>query len=206
MMQRLRMKRRLRMPRPAALRRVWPLLGAFLLGAAVCLAQEKGGESGDELAVWRWANFAILAAGIAYLLVKNLPSFFSTRTSTIQKEISEAQKLKQESEQRAAAILKRVSSLGADIEAFGVQSRAEMEREGERIREQGAVHIRKLKEQAESEIESASKAARRELRSYAADLALDLAGQRIRARLDAGIEAGLVERFVGDLKRQESKN
>jgi F-type H+-transporting ATPase subunit b len=182
------------------------LLPLFLLAPAVCFAQEKGGESGDAMAVWRWANFLILAAGIGYLLAKNLPSFFSERTSSIQKEIAEAQKLKQESEARAAAILKRVSSLAADIEAFRVQSRAEMEREGERIREEAAVHIQKLNDQAQSEIESAGKTARRELRAYAADLALDLAAQRVRSRLDASTEAGLVDRFVGDLKRQESNN
>jgi F-type H+-transporting ATPase subunit b len=181
------------------------LIPLFLLASTVCLAQEKG-ESGDELAVWRWANFAILAAGLGYLLVKNLPPFFSSRTSAIQKEITEAQKLKQESEQRSADILRRVSNLAADIEAFRVQSRAEMEREGERIREEAAAHIRKLNDQAQTEIESAGKTARRELRVYAADLALDLAGQRIHARLNAGIEAGLVDSFVGDLKRQESKN
>jgi F-type H+-transporting ATPase subunit b len=182
------------------------LIPLFLFACAVCFAQEKGAESSEPAAVWKVANFAILAAGLGYLMAKNLPSFFSARTSSIQKEIADAQKLKRESEQRAAAILQRVSALGADIEAFRVQSRAEMEREGQRIREQAAVHIRKLNDQAQTEIESAGKLARRELRTYAADLALDLAGQRIRARLDANTEAILVDRFVGDLKRQESKN
>jgi len=182
------------------------LLPLFLLASTVCFAQEKSTEKGDALAVWRWANFAILAVGLGYLMGKNLPPFFTSRTSSIQKEITEAQKLKQESEQRAAEILKRVSNLAADIEAFRVQSRAEMEREGERIRQEAAAHIGKLNDQAKIEIESAGKTARRELRAYAADLALDLAGQRIHARLNADVDAGLVDRFVGDLKRQESQN
>jgi len=182
------------------------LLWLFLLASTVSFAQEKGGESGDALAVWRWANFAILAVGLGYLLAKNLPAFFSERTSAIQKEIAEAQKLKQESEQRASATMLRLNSLGADIEAFRVQSRAEMEREGARIHEEAAAHIGKLNEQAQGEIESAGKTARRELRAYAADLALDLAAQRVRTRLDAGTEAILVDRFLGDLKRQESQN
>ena len=182
------------------------LLPLFLLASVVCFAQEKGGASDDSLDFWKWANFAVLAIGLGYLLFKNLPPFFSARSSSIQKEIAEAQKLKQESEQRSAAILKRVSSLGADIEAFRVQSRAEMEREGERIREEAAAHIRKLNDQAQSEIESAGKTARRELRAYAADLALELAAQRIHGRLNAATEATLVDGFVGDLKRQESKN
>jgi F-type H+-transporting ATPase subunit b len=185
------------------------LLTLFLF-AAVCFGQEPAGESGDSLGVWRWINFAILAVGLGYLLVKNLPPFFHARTSLIQKEISEAQKAKQDSDQRAAAIDKRVSGLGAEIEAFRVQSRAEMEREGERIRQETAAQIRKINDQAQIEIESAGKTARREVRLYAANLALDLAAQRIRGRLDAdksaGMEAALVDNFIRDLKRQESKN
>jgi F-type H+-transporting ATPase subunit b len=189
------------------MRRRLPLLAALLLfGSLACFAQEKGGESGEPGAVWKTLNFAILAVGLGYLMWKNLPPFFNARTSSIQKEITDAQKLKRESEERAEAIVRRVSSLAADIEAFRVQSRAEMEREGERIREQAAAHIGKLNAQAQSEIESTGKAVRRDLRTYAAELALDLAGQRIRARLDAPTEASLVDRFVGDLKRQESQN
>jgi F-type H+-transporting ATPase subunit b len=182
------------------------LIPLFLLASAVCFAQEAGAESAEPGMIWKVANFVILAAFLGYLVAKNLPPLFVSRTAAIQKEITDAQKLKQESEARAAVILKRVSSLGADIEAFRVQAHSEMEREGQRIREEAAAHIQKLNAQAQSEIESAGKTARRELRAYAADLALDLAGQRIRTRLDAGTEAGLVDRFVGDLQRQESKN
>ncbi|HEY1756632.1 MAG TPA: ATP synthase F0 subunit B [Bryobacteraceae bacterium] len=183
------------------------LILPFLLASVICFAQEApGAESSEPGMIWKVVNFAILAAFLGYLLVKNLPPFFISRTASIQKEITEAQKLKKESEERAAAILKRVSTLAADIEAFRVQAHSEMEREGQRIRDEAVIHIQKLNTQAQSEIESAGKTARRELRAYAADLALDLAGQRIRTRLDAGTEAGLVDRFVGDLQRQESKN
>ena len=179
----------------------------FIFAAATCFGQEQGGEAGGEsLGIWRWINFAILAAGIGYLLVKNLPPFFHSRTSLIQKEISEAQQAKRESDERAAAIDKRVSGLGAEIEAFRVQARAEMEREGERIRQETEAQIRKINDQAKIQIESASKAALREVRVYAAELALDLAAQRIRARLDEAADAGLVGNFIDDLKRQESKN
>lgn len=188
------------------MKRLASFLFTALCTAGVCFGQQPGGEAADSIEIWRWLNFAILAAGLGYLIVKNLPPFFHARTSLIQKEISEAQKAKQDSDQRAAAIDKRVSGLGAEIEAFRVQSRAEMEREGERIRQETAVQIRKINDQAQIEIESAGKAARREVRLYAANLALDLAAQRIRTRLDAGAEAGLIDNFIGDLKRQESKN
>ncbi len=88
------------------------VLAAFLLGAcgACVYAQEPGAkteestpeESGDKWIVWKWANFAITAAGLGYLISKNLPPFFRSRTVSIQKGISEAQLTKREAEKRVA--------------------------------------------------------------------------------------------------------
>ncbi len=176
------------------------------LTAATLAAQEPGGGSAEPSMTWKVVNFVILAIGLGYLMAKTLPGFFHSRTSTIQEGIAEAQKVKADAERRAAEVDKRVSALGADIEKFRTQSRAEMEKEGERIRQETAATIQKLEQQAQVEIESAGKTARRELKAYAANLALDLAEQRVRARLDAGSENALVENFVLDLKRQESQN
>jgi F-type H+-transporting ATPase subunit b len=181
---------------------------AFLLFSAcvVLSAAEEGGGSAEPSMTWKVVNFAILAIGLAYLMAKTLPGFFHSRTSSIQEGIAEAQKVKAEAEKRAAEVDKRVSALGADIEKFRTQSRSEMEKEGTRIREETATTIRKMEQQAQVEIESAGKTARRELKTYAANLALDLAEQRVRARLNPGAENALVEKFVVDLKRQESQN
>jgi F-type H+-transporting ATPase subunit b len=182
------------------------LLAAF---AALCMAQEQaGGEasSNEPSAAWKWANFAILAVGLGYLIAKTLPSFFLARTESIQKDIATARKTKEEAERRAAEMDARLAALGQEIEKFRAQARAEMEQEGERIRRETAAQIHHLEQQAASEIESASKAARAELRALAARLALDLAEQRIRARLDDTAEASLVENFVGDLAHQGSMN
>ncbi len=81
-----------------------------------------------------------------------------------------------------------------------------MQQEGERIRQETAKQLGHLEHQARQEIEAAGKVARRELKDYAAKLALDLAEQRVRARLNAGTETALVDGFIHDLQRQESKN
>lgn len=187
----------------------------LLFGALNVFAQEKPAQekekveepiSKDEMLVWKWANFVILAAGAGYLLGKHLPAFFKSRSADIQKDITEAQAAKQAAEKRAAEMDARLSTLGADIEKFRAQSKIEMEQEGTRIRQETAHQIEKLQKQAEQEIESAGNLATRELREYAAKLALDLAEQRIRTRLDAGTEAGLVDDFTKDLQQQGSKN
>jgi F-type H+-transporting ATPase subunit b len=180
----------------------------LLFGAVSMHAQEAEKEvvTKDEMLIWKWANFVILAAAAGYFLNKHLPPFFKSRTVEIQKEITEAQAQKQAADKRSAEMDARLNALGAEIEKFRAQSKIEMEQEAVRIRQETANQIEKLQRQAEQEIEHAGNLASRELREYAAKLALDLAEQRIRTRLDASTEAGLVDDFTKDLEKQGSKN
>jgi F-type H+-transporting ATPase subunit b len=166
---------------------------------------QKEEKSGGE-AAWKWANFVILAAGLGYMLNKYMPPIFRARTTEIQKDISEAQAIKKDAETRAAAVDARVQALGAEMDRFRAQSKLEMQQEGDRIRQETARQLARHDVQAAQEIEAAGKTARRELKEYAAKLALELAEQRIRARVDDRTESGLVDAFVADLGRQESKN
>jgi F-type H+-transporting ATPase subunit b len=192
----------------------------LILGVAFLSAQEgaskevKGGEAkgseskekAESSEIWKWANFAILAAGLGYLVAKTLPPAFRARTSEIQKGISEARALKDDADKRAAQVEAKIKSLGTDIEKLRTESKAEMQQEGARIRLETAAQIARLEAQAHQEIESASKLAQRELKSYAAKLALELAEQRVRSRLDGNAEAGLVNNFVQDLGRMGTQN
>jgi len=185
---------------------------ALALTVGVAYAQEPDkkeadtAESKDDMLIWKWANFVIMAGGLGYLISKHLPPFLGSRTGDIQKDINEAQAQKAAAEKRASEMDARLATLGAEIEKFRVEAKAEMEREAARIRQETAHQIEKIHRQAEQEIESAASLASRELSAYAAKLSLDLAEQRVRARLDAGAEAGLVDDFTRDLQTQGAKN
>lgn len=168
-------------------------------------SEEAGGEI-EVSPVLKWANFALLAVGLGYLMAKFLPPAFAKRTAEIQKDIKEAQALKQDAERRAAEVEARVARLGADIEKFRVESAQTMAQEGERIRQETTAQIKRIEQQAALEIESAGKTARRELRQYSAELALKLAEERLRSRLDNASESALVDNFVAELGQQGSKN
>jgi F-type H+-transporting ATPase subunit b len=178
----------------------------LLLTAGMALAQEASAASGEAPSeaneLLKWANFLILVAGLGYLIAKNLPPFFRSRTAEIQKGIAESQKIKREAEARANEMEARLAALGGEIEKYRANARAEMEQESARIREETTRHVEKLQHQAEQEIQTAGKLARNELKRYAGKLALDMAEQRIRTRLDASAENGLVEDFVKDLGSQ----
>ncbi len=182
------------------------LAGALLLAAAACLGAQEKKESNEPSIGWKWANFAILAAGLGYLISKSLPPIFRSRTAEIQKGIAEAQQIKKDAEERAAEVEAKTRSLGADIERFRTESKIEMQQEGERIRQETAAQIARLEQKAEEEIEAAGKTARRELKYYAAKLALDLAEQRVRMRLDASVEQAMADGFIQDLERQDAHN
>src|SRR6476660_6357588 len=92
------------------------LLIALFVCANLSAAEAEASE--EPSAVWRWANFAILAAGLGYLMSKHLPPFFRSRTGTIQKGIAEAQQMKLDAEKRAAEMAEKLKSLGADVENF----------------------------------------------------------------------------------------
>jgi F-type H+-transporting ATPase subunit b len=186
------------------------LIGMALI-AAVLSAQEPPEAKGLQEArdMWKWANFAILAIAVGYGIGKYAPGMFQARSAEIQKGIAEAQQVKRDSEKRAAEMDARMNRLGADIEEFRSHAKADMDREGERIRRETAAQIERIRQQAALEIETAGKTARRELREYAADLALDLAGQRIIAQMGSrtgpAAEAGLIAEFVKDLGNQASQ-
>ena len=178
----------------------------LIIFSAATLAAAEAESSSEPSPLWKWANFAILAVGLGYLMAKNLPAVFSSRTKEIQKGISESQQMKQDAERRSAEMDSRLNSLGADIERFRVQSAAEMQQEGERIGRETAAQLKKIEEHAAVEIESVGKTARRQLKEYAAELALGLAEERLRTRIDSATESKLVDDFVRDLESQASQN
>lgn len=183
-----------------------------LFAVATLVAQERpaaAGEAAEKTSevspIWKWANFAILAVGLGYLMAKHLPPLFASRTREIQKGISESQQMKLDAERRSAEMDARLNALGADIEKFRTQSAAEMQQEGERISRDTAAQIKKIEQQATVEIESVGKSTRRQLKEYAAELAMGLAEERLRARIDSATESALVDDFVGDLEREASQ-
>jgi F-type H+-transporting ATPase subunit b len=196
------------------LRRAPVLVCLFVLLAAVCLqaqhAEAPAGEAahggsaehGDSSALWKWANFALLAGGLGYLIYKKGLPFFTARNQEIRNGIDEAARLREQAEAHAAGIERRLANLTAEIEQIRGAARHEMEAEAGRLRRENEQALRKVQEHAGQEIESAAKTARKELKAYSAELALQLAEERIRARLTPSVDETLVRAFVDDLGRR----
>ena len=179
---------------------------ACLLFAASALPQERQPaagqteEQGDPWIWWKWANFLILAGVLGYLISKNAGAMYRGQSEGIRRGITEAAKVKQDAEARAAQIDKRLDGIQGEIDALRSQARADMAVEAERIARETELHLSRLQQQSEQEIELMSKAARQQLKAYSAALALQLAEQQIRGRVSKDTQDLLVKVFIQDLE------
>jgi F-type H+-transporting ATPase subunit b len=173
----------------------------LLICMAAVFAFAEGKQGGDEnLLMWKWANFLVLAGALGYLMVKSLPPLFVSRTAAITKDMVESQKIRQDADDRAADVERRLAAIETEITTLRAESREETNAEAARLAEHTATEIARIQRQAEREISDSGKTAQKELRRFAAELAVDLAVQRISARMTPATEDRLVRGFVRDLK------
>jgi F-type H+-transporting ATPase subunit b len=172
------------------------------LTLATCLLAQGGQEveTGDQWLGWKWANFAILAVGLGYLIRKHAPAFFELRSREIQQGIAEATKTKLEAEARATAVERRLASLESEISGMRAAAREEIDAEGGRISRETVHRLQRIQAQGAQEIELMARALREDLRKHSAQLALELAEQRIRSRMTKETEDSLADRFLQDLR------
>jgi F-type H+-transporting ATPase subunit b len=187
-------------------RRIGIALLALALSAAALFAQEEGHseKTASNLppvtqTVLLWANFALLAVGLGYLIKKYGGPFFAARSERIQREIVEAAKVRQDAEARSADVDRRLMNLEADLAALRAESKRELESIERHATSKTSAEIVRIQNNAEQEIAAAGKAARLELKRYSAELAVHLAGEKIRARMTPVVQDSLVRDFVNEL-------
>jgi F-type H+-transporting ATPase subunit b len=185
-----------------------PMQPSTSAGQEHAQAAAKHGEGHEETPMpneiwWKWANFALLAGGLGYLIGKNAGPFFRARTAEIQQGIQDAAKVRADAEARAAEIEARVANLSGEVEALRLKSKQEISNEGTRVQAETQAQISKIQSRAEAEIASAAKQASSQLKAYSAQLALDLAEKQIRQRLDGQTQSDLTVAFIEDLRNEK---
>jgi F-type H+-transporting ATPase subunit b len=145
-------------------------------------------------------NFGVVALAIAWLLKKNLPGAFRSRTVSIQKSMEEARRASEDANRRLAEIESRLARLDGAINEMRATAEQESAAEEQRITAATEEDARKILDSAEQEIAAAAKLARRELTAYATELAVSLARQNIRldTHTDEGLVRGFAERLTGN--------
>ncbi|HEY9405039.1 MAG TPA: ATP synthase F0 subunit B [Pyrinomonadaceae bacterium] len=149
--------------------------------------------------VWRFFNLILFVAVLVFLLRRPIGASLTARRDTIRRELMRAQ------EERRAALAKleeveaRLARLDAEVETVRAQAKREAEAERESITRATAEETRRLREQAQREIESAGKVARQDLRRYAAEQSVRLAEDLIRRDIGAEDDTRLMNDYIGEL-------
>ena len=173
----------------------------YLPSAFIALASDASGEhgGGDPHLTNKIINFAILAAGLGYVVVKTLVPALKGQQRDILAKLNQASKRAEEAAAQAAEMDQKLAGLSAEVQAIRDAAHREMQAEAARIEKETADQIEKIRHASDAELASAVKAARQELKAYSAQLAVDLARNKIAASLDDAAQARLISVFAGQL-------
>jgi F-type H+-transporting ATPase subunit b len=184
----------------------WSYVGAgvvLLFAAALSAhAAEEGGNSATERAneLFKWINFAIVAAVLIWLFAKKLPAVFRGNADKISSAITKATTAKEEAERQVREAEAKLANLQREIAALEATARREAIEEGDRIRALAQNDAKKVGIAAQAEIEAAERAARLELKALAASLAVEGAESLLAKQLTPAAQETLLDTFVKSLE------
>lgn len=190
------------MRRHQRLRIVSSLLLLFFCVALSAYAAEEGGNAATERAneIFKWINFAIVAAVLVWLFAKKLPPWFRGNADKISSAITRATAAREEAERQVREAEAKLANLKQEIAALQATAKLEAEQEGERLRALAQSDAKKVGVAAQAEIEAAERAARLELKALAASLAVDGAETLLAKQLTPSAQESLVDSFVKSLE------
>jgi F-type H+-transporting ATPase subunit b len=178
------------------------LMVLFFCVALSAHAAEEGGSAATEHAseLFKWINFAIIAAVLIWLFAKYLPPKFRGNAEKISSAIAKATAAKEEAERQVREAETKLANLKQEIAALQVTAKKEAAEEGERIRALAQSDAKKVGGAAQAEIEAAERAARMELKALAASLAVDGAESLLAKQLTPAAQESLMDNFVKSLE------
>ena len=165
-------------------------------------AAEEGRGSVTDHAneIFKWINFAIVAAVLIWLFAKKSPLWFRANADKISSAITKATAAKDEAERQVREVQSKLANLKQEIAALQATARREAAQEGERIRALAESDAKKVGIAAQAEIDAAERAARLELKALAASLAVDGAEPLLAKQLTPAAQESLVDKFVKSLE------
>ncbi|MCA1642692.1 MAG: ATP synthase F0 subunit B [Acidobacteria bacterium] len=148
---------------------------------------------------WKFFNLLVFIGLLFYVLRRPLSESLVARREAIRRELTRAQEERAEALAKLEEVRARLARLDSEVEGIRAQAQREAAEERERIARATEEEMRKLRDNAQREIEGAGKAARQELRQYAAEQSVQLAEELIRRDMRAEDDARLMGDYVESL-------
>jgi F-type H+-transporting ATPase subunit b len=174
----------------------------LLLTAMSARAEEGSASQHSAESVFKWINFAVVAAWVIWLCLKPGPAFFGKRADTISAEIQKSTEAKNTAEKRLHDAEARVQNLENEVAELRATAKRESAAEAERIRNLTQTDTQKIEVAGLAEVDAAARAARMELKTLAANLAVDGAESLLARQLTPAAQESLINNFVKTLDRR----
>jgi F-type H+-transporting ATPase subunit b len=178
------------------------VLFTLLLTATCVPAAEQGANAATQHAneIFKWINFAIVAAAVGWLFLKKTPPFFRGNAAKISSAITAATAAKAEADRRLREAEEKLARLQQEVTQLRATAEQDAKAEAERIRNVTQGDAQKIQLAAKAEIEAAERAARLELKVVAANLAVDGAESLLAKQLTPQAQEALLAGFVKGLE------
>src|SRR5581483_7324992 len=108
----------------------------------------------DPVTIWKVVNTALFVIGLGWLMWKYGPSFFNTRSASIQKAIQDATGLKIEADFRYSEIDRKMAGLADEVRKIRQQAAIELERDHARFREETRLEIEHIHHNVQADIDA----------------------------------------------------
>ena len=144
-------------------------------------------------------NLLLFIGLMLYFLRRPISEAFRGRQQGIRSELMRAEEERAAAEAQLEEVKGRLARLDTEVEAIKANAQKEAAEERARVERATEAEIRKIREQARREIESAAKAARAELRTFTAEQSVKLAEEMIRRDIRPEDDAHLAREYVEEL-------
>jgi len=151
------------------------------------------------LEVWKFVNLAVFLLGLLYFIKRPVSEAFKSRRESIQKELAEARREKEQALAKLAVVEERLRGLDSEVAGLREQANVQAQAERDRISREAESEMAALREQAKREIDSAGKAARQELRRFAARQSVKHAEEIVKREMRPADDARLIQVSVEQL-------
>lgn len=185
---------------PTVLSKLLCALAMIALMAAPVMAQETGDVTTTTTGwVFRWINFAIIFALIAWGFSKAGPYFRKTADQISQK-IAEGKRAREAAENQKRMVQEKMAHLDAEVVQLRADAKRAKEGEAQRIRAMAKEDAQNIERAGHAEIAAAEHQARLELKAFAGRVAVEQAEVILRDQMNANTEAAVFRAFVESLE------
>ncbi len=175
------------------------MVAHYISNPLVFAAEEATHNGGAGQWLWPIVNFTILVVVLFVFLKKPLQTFFKQRTEMIEKTLNEAKGAKEIAEKALKEVEQKLKLKDEEIERIITSASQAGEKERERLTEEGKVMSKRIKEQAEGNIDYELKKAKEELKAEAVEIAMELAEKKLKDKLTKERQQKLLEEAVSKL-------